>query len=354
MTEQKGSQVADSIDVFLMTHSGGAHVGAYLSALAATDECASVVLVDPDSRWDADAQRVLGSRLKRIERSYSAALDREQPGMALVTMEARLAPPVIDKALDAGCHVFAEKPSCVRTADFQPLVDKADRKHRHLMLAFANRLNPEAVAARRIISTGKIGRLYGLEMHLIADQTRLTRSSWQQAWFSRKAQSGGGHLIWLGIHWLDLAMHLTGAAIDSAAGFTTNIGGQPVDVEDSATAALKFDNGMLGTITSGYYLDRGYHSHIRIWGSAGWIHMEPTLDQPLKWYSTTGPQAGTVQVWEGSKTPRGYTPFVQAAVKSCATMGDPPVSSSESLRALATVFGIYSAAQSGQTVRIAT
>jgi len=346
--------MADSINVTLLTHGGGAHVSAYLSALAATDECSSVVLVDPDSRWDADAQRVLGSRLKRIERSYSDALRREQPGMVLVTMEARLAPPVIDAALDAGWHVFAEKPACVRIADFKPLVEKSDRKHRHLMLAFANRLNPEAVAARRIVSSGKIGRLYGLEMHLIADQTRLTRSSWQQAWFSRKSRGGGGHLMWLGIHWLDLAMHLTGAGIESVAGFTANIGGQPIDVEDSATAALKFDNGMLGTITSGYYLDRGYHSHIRIWGSAGWLHMEPARDQPLTWYSSTGPQAGTVQVWEGTKNPRGYTPFVQAAVKSCATMSDPPVSSSDSLRALGTVFGIYSAAQTGQTVRIST
>ncbi|MFP6763651.1 MAG: Gfo/Idh/MocA family oxidoreductase, partial [Planctomycetaceae bacterium] len=209
--------MTDSINVALLTHGRGAHVGAYLNALAATDECSSVVLVDPDARWDADAQRILGSKLKRIERSHSEALNREQPGMVLVTMEAQLAPPVIDAALDADCHVFAEKPSCVRIADFQPLVAKADRQHRHLMLAFANRLNPEAIAARRIISSGKIGRLYGLEMHLIADQTRLTRSSYQQEWFSQKARGGGGHLIWLGIHWLDLAMHLTGAGIESAA-----------------------------------------------------------------------------------------------------------------------------------------
>ena len=61
-------------------------------------------------------------------------------------------------------------------------------------------------------------------------------------------------------------------------------------------------------------------------------------EQPLTWYSTTGPQAGKEQTWEGSKDPRGYTPFVQAAVKACATMDDPPVASSESLRALSTVF----------------
>ena len=42
------------------------------------------------------------------------------------------------RALDAGCHVFAEKPACVRIEDFIPLVQKADARHLNLMLALAN------------------------------------------------------------------------------------------------------------------------------------------------------------------------------------------------------------------------
>ena len=340
--------MAASIKVALMTHAGGAHVVAYLSALAATEECGSVVLSDPDDRFNASAQKALGQKLTATYKSHAEMLAREKPTMALVTLEAKLAPPVIDAALTAGCHVFAEKPGCVRVEDFQPLVDKADRQHRYLMLALANRLNPEIVAAKRMIEAGVIGKLYGVDMHLIADQTRLKRASYQEQWFAKKDRAGGGHLIWLGIHWLDLAMHITGTSIQNAAGFTTNIGGQPISVEDSATAALKFDNGMLGTMTSGYYLDRGYHSHIKIWGSAGWLHLESMKDKPLQWYSTQGERAGVVQTWDGSKTPRGYTPFVQAAVKACANESDPPISSAHSLRALKTVFGIYSAAESGK------
>ncbi len=92
----------------------------------------------------------------------------------------------------------------------------------------------------------------------------------------------------------------------------------------------RFDNGMLGTITSGY-LDRGYHSHIKIWGSKGWLHLEPMKDQPLTWSTTVGPDAGKVQTWEGSKSPRGYTPIVQSAVRACAEMTTPPVTATESL-----------------------
>lgn len=344
--------MTDPVKVALLTHGGGAHVSAYLAALAATDECSSVVLADPDGRWNTDASRVLGSKLTRVSKDYREVLAVEKPAMALVTMEAGLAPPVIDAALDAGCHVFAEKPACIRSEDFEPLVTKADRQHRYLMLALANRLNPEIVAARRLIESGKIGKLYGVDMHLIADQTRLTRPAYHKQWFAQKERSGGGHLIWLGIHWLDLAMHLTDTSISQVAGFTANVGGQPIDIEDSATAALQFDNGMLGTVTSGYYLDRGYHSHIKIWGSHGWLHIEPMKAQALEWYSTKEPNAREIQTWNGSKEPRGYTPFVQAAVKACADMSDPPISSDHSLRALKTVFAIYTAAESGRSVSV--
>src|SRR5690606_31388909 len=101
--------------------------------------CASVALCDPDRRWNEDARRILGSKLTGTYESPRTLLEQERPAMVLVTMEARLAPPVIDAALDAGCHVFAEKPACVNVEDFTALVRKADSKHRHLMLALANR-----------------------------------------------------------------------------------------------------------------------------------------------------------------------------------------------------------------------
>jgi predicted dehydrogenase len=89
-------------------------------------------------------------------------LDREKPLMAIVSLEARLAPPAVEAALNAGCHVMAEKPACVRIEDFAHLAALAQRKQRHLMLALANRLNPEVREARRLIQEGKIGRIYGL------------------------------------------------------------------------------------------------------------------------------------------------------------------------------------------------
>ena len=342
----------EKIKVGLLTHAGGAHVGAYLKALAETDECESVVVADPDGRYKADAQQALGDKMKGFYASFGEMLAAEKPTMALVTMEARLAPPVINQALEANCHVFAEKPSCVRVKDFEPLLRTADSKHRHLMLALANRTNPEIVAAQELVASGQIGSLYGVDMHLIADQTRLKQASYREQWFADKERAGGGHLIWLGIHWLDLAMQITGSDISTVAGFITNIGGQPLNIEDSATAAMKFDNGALGTMTSGYYLDKGYHTNLKVWGSKGWLRVDTIGPTALEWYSTEGDKAGVVQQFEGDREPRGYTPFVREAVRACAGLTDPPISNSHSLRALKTVHAIYEAAERGRTIEL--
>ena len=70
---------------------------------------------------------------------------------------------------------------------------KAERKHLLLMLALANRINGDVVFARQFIQAQKLGTIYGVEAHMIADQTRLTKADYHQSWFAQKARAGGGH-----------------------------------------------------------------------------------------------------------------------------------------------------------------
>lgn len=337
----------ERIKVGVITNDEGAHLDLYFTALAEAQEAQCVVLADPSGKAVATARKCLGDRLTATYDSGEAMLDREQPVMTLVSLEARLAPPAIEAALTAGCHVLAEKPACVRIEDFARLAALAESKQRHLTLALANRLNPEVREARRLIQEGKIGRIYGLEAHLVADQTRLTRPAYHASWYARKERAGGGHLIWLGIHWIDLAMFLTGSPITDVSGFCTTVGGQPLDVEDSAALTFRFGNGSLGTLTSGYYLDQGYHSHLKIWGSRGWLLIEKHGGTPLTWYSQDEPKA-EVQRVENIAGPSGYSPFVRACVRAAAGREPPPLTTRESLRALETVFAAYRAAETGQ------
>src|SRR5437660_10832341 len=222
----------NTIKIGVITNAHGAHLDAYLPSLARVDEAESVALADPSGKVVLLARKALGKKLAGTYKDPAEMLRQFRPQMVLISMEAALAPPMIDLALEAGCHVFTEKPSCVRAQDFEALVQKAQRKHRHLMLALANRTNPRVREAHRLVQEGKFGKIYGVEVHLIADQARLKREAYRQEWFCKKARAGGGYLIWLGIHWLDLALFLTGLKVKQVAGFAGNVGGQPIDIED--------------------------------------------------------------------------------------------------------------------------
>jgi predicted dehydrogenase len=215
------------------------------------------------------------------------------------------------------------------------------------MLALANRVAPPIQKARELVATGALGRLYGADFHTIADQTRLRQPGYRESWFASKAQAGGGYLLWLGIHWLDLVQLISGDRIRQVCGFAGNVGGQPIDVEDAAVLALLFEKGMHGTMHAGYYLDRGYQNHCKIWGEQGWLHCDLMSNEPLQWYSTQAGAPAGIQTMRHTRDSNGYARFVQAAVNCAAASAPPPVTGAEGLQVLKVVFALYRAAATG-------
>jgi len=271
--------------------------------------------------------------------------------MVLITLEPHHSPLLIETALEANCHVLSEKPACVRIEDFDRLVHLAKLRQRHLMLTLANRLSPQVKKAKGLVQSGFLGKLYGANLYLIADQTRLTKRDYQRSWRAIKTQAGGGHLIWLGIHWLDLIQYISGDRIRQVCGFSENVGGQPIEVEDAAVMALKFEKGMVGTLQSGYYLDRNYHTQIAIWGSEGWLRCDLMADMPMQWYSTHSAAPQGIQFFSDTTDflSNQYLPLVQAAVNAARDLQEPPITGDEALHVLKVIFALYRAAETGST-----
>jgi predicted dehydrogenase len=220
------------------------------------------------------------------------------------------------------------------------------------MLALSNRWEPATLEARRIVQSGGIGKVFGLEIHTIADQTRVKSAAYQQGWMSQKARAGGGHLTWLGIHWLDLAMYVTGSRISHVAGFAGNVGGQPIDTEDSAAISLRFANGTFGTLTSGYYLDRGKHLLVKIWGSEGWLELNQGIKTPLQWYSTRSGKPESHR-FTPEISPGGNIRFLEHVMRAAMGMEAPVLAPEESLYVLQTISAAYMAAETGRTQPVA-
>jgi UDP-N-acetylglucosamine 3-dehydrogenase len=342
----------NAIPVAVVTNADGTHLDQWLPSLAEIEEVESVALVDPSGATVAAARKALGKKLREVHKTATDMYKKFRPALAVISLEPRLCPPAIDAALDANCHILSEKPGCVRAEDFAPLVKKAQARHRHLMLVMANRSHAPVQEARRIIRKGQLGRIYGVEIHIVADQTRLTQKTYRDTWQCSRVRGGGGHLAWFGIMWLDMALYITGLSVEAVSGFTGVVGGQPIDVEDAAVLSLKFNRRCFGTMTSAYYLDRGVQSHIQIWGEHGWLKLATVEEQPLQWYTTRDVKEPRVQEFTYPRGGRGYTPFLRSAVRAGAGLGEPPMNGDECLALLRTVYGFYQAAQTERVQRL--
>jgi UDP-N-acetyl-2-amino-2-deoxyglucuronate dehydrogenase len=331
--------------VGFITDPSGPHLQIYLDSLR-SDAVGEIAIADATGTIFDRSKKTLSPRQIRTFRDPGEMLQTTRPQLVLVALEARLAPAAIRLALEHNAHVLAEKPACVRASDFAPLVELAKRRKRNLMLAFATRLHPVCQRARALITANSIGRPLGVSAHYIADQTRLTRPDYQHSWFASRDRAGGGHLAWLGIHYVDLIQFITGEHIVEVSAQTANVGGQPVNIEDSAAVSFRLSGGGVGTLQSAYYLDRGYHNGITIWGSDGWVRFDPSGDR-VEWYRRDG-EAKT----EMLPKVESYPELVRAAAEAARGVRDPIVTAPECLRALRVVFTAYESAHSRRILTV--
>ncbi len=161
-------------------------------------------------------------------------------------------------ALEAGVHVFCEKPDAVSSEEAQKMANAAQASGKVLMTMRNNRFNPTSQYLKALIAEGQMGELYTGRCGWI----RRRGIPGKGGWFTTKELSGGGPLIDLGVHFIDLTMWLMGnpkpVAVTGATycKFADNAVSDSVhsnfgekqengtfDVEDLATGFIRFDNG---------------------------------------------------------------------------------------------------------------
>ena len=113
--------------------------------------------------------------------------------------------PLAIQALEAGKHVFCEKPPALNATEAAEMIAVAKTADRRLMFNFNNRARPESYAMMGYIKDGTVGTINSAQ----AKWCRRTGIPGFGGWFTTKALSGGGPLIDL-LHMLDLALFFMG------------------------------------------------------------------------------------------------------------------------------------------------
>lgn len=221
---------------------GQAHIKGYRQ-----HECAEVVALA-----DLDEKRLerIGAK-NEIENLYTSAeemIAKEKLDIVSVATPNKFHKPLTIAALEAGAHVLCEKPMAMNADEAQDMLDAAGKADRRIMINFSYRFIDRAQCMKAQVDTGILGDVY------------YGQTLWHRrrgipkfgGWFGQKALSGGGPLIDLGVHRLDLALWLMGypkptwvmgSTYDHIATRLAKEQGVEFDVEDMAAGMIKFENG---------------------------------------------------------------------------------------------------------------
>ncbi|MGB0991111.1 MAG: Gfo/Idh/MocA family protein [Akkermansiaceae bacterium] len=143
-----------------------------------------------------------------VPQSYESVEEMlEQSGADAVSIIApnKFHKPLAIQCLNAGKHVFCEKPPALNAAEVEEMIAAADKAGKHLMFNFNNRARPESYAMMDYVNDGTVGKINSAQAQWI----RRTGIPGFGGWFTNKELSGGGPLIDL-LHMIDLALHFMG------------------------------------------------------------------------------------------------------------------------------------------------
>lgn len=93
-------------------------------------------------------------------------LDREKPDVVHITTPPQSHLELAVQAIDAGCHVYVEKPLTVDFAQAEQLIGHAERNHKKIVIGHSFHFDPAAVAVRKLVGDGVIGEMVHIECFL--------------------------------------------------------------------------------------------------------------------------------------------------------------------------------------------
>jgi predicted dehydrogenase len=155
-------------------------------------------------------------------------------------------PQIVVDSLNSGKHVFCEKPPGRGLNDIRQMI-AAERANPgcKLMFGFNHRYHPGIIQAKKIVESGRFGKI----LFLKGTYGKSGGRNYLQSWRNDKEVAGGGILLDQGIHMLDLFRYFCGD-FDDVKGFVNRMFWQANEIEDNAFVTLRNGTGQVAMLHS--------------------------------------------------------------------------------------------------------
>ncbi|MEJ5199192.1 MAG: Gfo/Idh/MocA family oxidoreductase, partial [Anaerolineae bacterium] len=262
-------------------------------------------------------------------------------------------------ALAAGCHVLCEKPMAMNAAEAREMLAASRAAGKRLMINFSWRFTEQSFALKAEVDAGLVGDIY------------FGRTIWHRrrglpgfgGWFGQKALSGGGPLIDLGVHRLDLALWLMnyprptwvmGKTYNHIAAELAAQKGAAYDVEDLAAAFITFENGASLVVEASWAANISERElmETRLYGTkAGLVQrnvQEGYTFEAEIYLERNGSHYNMTLHGPAKPVPKPMAHFVECIVNDTPHIA----TAEEGVRVMEILDAIYASAEQGQPVRV--
>lgn len=291
---------------------------------------------------DTDPAR-LSNRAKPIEVPQASRYQRPDKLIETESIDALVVatPPsthaeYVSEALDRDVHVLCEKPLCLRVSTGRELCASARESDAILRVGFQRRVDPAYRAAREQLEDESV---HGFDVAMYSDWFQRFRGTWR----TNPSVSGGGHLLDMGSHFVDLLRWLTGRDLAAVSAEMTFVD-EDWRVDSQATLLLRLRDDVLGTMRFLTAESRAYE-RVELYGTqtvtveaTDWDERSLTVGSPSGTQRHGSPDTATDQATE-------FVDAVRGADDDLATGTD-------GLWVVRVMRAAYESARSGDTVPI--
>jgi predicted dehydrogenase len=304
-----------------------------------------VVLCDRDPEKAARVAQKFGVP-RTVGRFDDLLVDEELDAIDICTPN-YLHRPMAVAALEAGKHVLVERPLARSAEEAEVMVKAAKKAERMLMCGVQHRFRPDSQILKKFMDKQELGKVFFAKTGWLRLRTEWDSDEWRR----QKRESGGGVIMDLGFQMLDLALWMLGKAKPVSVTASVHRHDGTEEVEDSATAFIRLDDGATLTleVTWGLLMEKDF-AYLNLFGSGG-----AALLNPLRLHK--GMHGSLVNVTPAVESPRNqYKQSIEAEIAhfcDCLRKGVTPQGSGEELLpVMELIDAIYRSASQAKEVKL--